>query len=133
MSPNNKPCASVALISLLIISAITLLIALGISEVTFSNSAQTYNYQLEKEGYYAGEACLEEALHRLERDPTFTATNIALTNDIGCSVNVSGSIPNYTMIITAISAQATQTFEAQVTLTLNGNAYNVHLMNWKEI
>ncbi|KKT76735.1 MAG: hypothetical protein UW70_C0014G0001, partial [Candidatus Peregrinibacteria bacterium GW2011_GWA2_44_7] len=75
MSPNNKPCASVALISLLIISAITLLIALGISEVTFSNSAQTYNYQLEKEGYYAGEACLEEALHRLERDPTFTATN----------------------------------------------------------
>lgn len=125
----NKPKGVVALISILIISAITILLVLGMSEISISTSYQYSNNNANKTNYYTAEACLEEALIRLENDPTFNSGTITVGTDLTCSISVSGGS------ITIISdyLEYRETFQADISLTEVGEANNIQLLNWREI
>lgn len=125
----NKPRGVVALISILIISAITILLVLGMSEISISSSYQYSNNNASKTNYYTAEACLEEGLIRLENDPTFSSGTITIGPDLTCSLLVSGNS------ITIISdyLEYSQTFQADISLTEVGEANNIQLLNWHEI
>ncbi|MFA6024588.1 MAG: hypothetical protein WC777_05305 [Candidatus Gracilibacteria bacterium] len=128
----KNPQASVALISILIISAFTLLLLVATSISGLSNADQSFNFDSSKISYYGAEACLEEALLRTEQDAAFTTTTLSLDEDTTCSVTVSGANPK-TVLVTVDFLEYSQSFQATVSITQNGQIYNNELLTWEEI
>jgi type II secretory pathway component PulK len=123
---------SIALISLLIISVISMVLVVGAAETSISTSYQYLNNSSAKVAYYLAEGCLEEAITRLEDNSDFTTTNIPLTTDSKCTVNVSGTSIK-TVTIDVENYNYKQTFEATLTLTSEGVVNNADLSAWKEV
>lgn len=124
--------ASIALMSILIITAFTLLLVLTMSEVNVTRSIQYLNTSTQNESLYGAEACLEEAMLRLEQDPTFTSETVTFDTDKTCTITVSGSNP-ITVNIEMNYDTYTENYSAQLTLVQNGSAYNIRLDSWEEI
>lgn len=124
--------ASVALISLLVIAAVTMILVVAGSVNGLSNYDQSYNFEAGKLGYYGAEGCLEEALLRTEADSTFTNTSISLDEDTDCSVLVTGANPK-TITVTVQFLDYTQTYQATVQMTQSGQITNSDLLTWEEI
>lgn len=124
-----KNTGSIALISTLIISAILILLVVGMSELTISGSYQNFNNISGKTNYYAADTCLEEALIRLEADTSFTSATIAIDDDTTCTINRSGN----TITITANYLDFSETYQGQYSITTTGQANNIRLLNWQEI
>jgi hypothetical protein len=122
---------SIALICVLIISAELIILVLGASETQISTSYQYLNSSTSKNLYYTAEACLEEAVFKIEGSPTYNGETLDLGTD-SCTIVVSGTSPK-TISINVTSENYTQNFEAQVTVTTNGQANNVRLSNWTKI
>lgn len=120
---------SVALISILIISAITLLLVLGMSEISISTSYQYLNNSINKDNYYSAEACLEEALIRVEQNPSFIAGAINFDSGASCTISVNGDA----ITITVNYLDYSETFQADTSLSQIGEANNIELLNWNEI
>lgn len=124
--------ASISLITLLVISAFTLILVVGASVAGISNYDQSFNYDSSKISYYMAEACLEEALLRTEADSNFSSTTLTLDADTNCSVTVAGVNPK-TITVTVNFLDYTQTYQAEVSLTQTGQIYNSELLTWEEI
>lgn len=80
---------SIALISLLIISGFTLIMVLAISESSVSSYQQQSNSDADRSSYYAAEACLEEAITRIESGTGFTGETLEFSSDLRCVISVS--------------------------------------------
>lgn len=128
---NSYP-ASVALISLLVISVFTLILVLGMSQVSVTKSYQYFNNASNRNVYYVAEGCLDEALIRLEDDPLFSQTTLTLDAETSCTVTVSGSTTKTISIIVNF-LMYTQTYQAQASLNEVGEANNLTLLQWQEI
>ena len=124
--------ASISLISLLIISAFTLILVVAASVSGISNYDQSFNVDSSKISYYTAEACLEEALLRTEQDSAFVSASLILDADTDCSVTVTGTNPK-TITVTVNFLDYIQTFEASVSITQTGQIYNSELLTWDEI
>lgn len=122
---------SIALISILIISAVLLITVIGMSESNISQMYQYLNNESNEIIYNSAEGCLEEAIIRIEDDIFFAGTILTL-NDQVCTITVAGDSTK-TVLIEVDYLNYTQTFEAQVLVTVNGQANNVSLLNWHEI
>lgn len=120
---------SVALVSILIISAFSLILVISMAEVNISKSYQSYNTEAEKVQRYASEACLEEAIIRLEADPLFANSSITFDADTSCTITVL----NNQIDIAVDFLDFSQNYRANVQVTANGQANNVQLLNWSEI
>lgn len=129
----KKTRASIALISLLVISAFTLVLALGMSEVNISKSYQYFNNTANKSGYYIAEACLEESIIRLEDDTSYTGGTLTFNADTNCTISVAGTGNTRTITLSANTITHTQTFQASIDLVTNGQANNANLSDWNEI
>jgi len=125
----DKYTGSVALISVLAISSLVLILVVSMSELNLSTSKQHFNSISQKSSYYIGESCLEEAIIRLEADPSFSSETITLDAETNCDVTVSGN----TISVTANFLNYTQTYQAQITQVVQGQATNIQLIDWKEI
>lgn len=122
---------SIALISILIISAILLITVIGMSESNISQMYQYLNNESNEIMYNTGEGCLEETIIRLEDDISFTGTTLNLDDQV-CTITVSGA-DTKTVLIEVSFLNYTQTFRAQLSVTATGQANNVDLLNWNEI
>lgn len=127
-----KQKGSIALISILLISAITLIAVIGMSEMTISGFSQYANKSSTKISYYLAESCLEEALLRAEDDDSFATTTITLDPDTTCTVTIAGAGPK-TAEIDVTYLNYTETFQGEFTINESGQANNVSLSKWKEI
>lgn len=123
--------ASVALVSVIIISAFTLILVIAMSEINISTSYQLLNSDANKLVYYNAESCLEEALVRLEKNTSFTNATLSFANASTCQISVSGD-QTKTINIIVNYLDYTQNFEAQAIITQNGEANNIRLSNWKK-
>lgn len=131
LSKNNK--GSIALISILIISAMLVLIVLGISEVNISNNLSYTNTTADQKTYNFAESCFEDTVKRIEKDALFAgATTEFAQEEITCTSIVSGQDP-YTIRVELIYGNYTQYFEGEISLTNVGQVNNAKLLNWKEI
>lgn len=122
---------SIALISILIISAILLITVIGMSESNISQMYQYLNNSSNEMIYNIAEGCMEEAMIRIEENPSFAGTTLNL-NDQVCTITVAGDSIK-TVLIEVDYLNYTQIFEAQASVTVNGQANNVSLLNWHEI
>jgi len=124
---------SIALISILVIAAFSLILAVGMSEVNISTSYQYLNNTANTGGYYLAEACLEESIIRLEEDSSFSAESLAFSNGDSCTVSVTGVNPKTVAISTTYATDYLQNFQATLELSTNGQVTNATLSNWQEI
>lgn len=123
-----KKRASIVLISLIVISAFTMLLALSISEVTVSNGYINLNKNESKYAYYLAEGCLEEAMLRVERDTSFSSATITMDTDTNCAISYAANI----IQITVNRGDFSETFNAQTQITTNDLINNIELLNWEE-
>ena len=123
---------SIALISLLLISVISMILVVGASETSISTSYQYLNNSSNKAAYYLAEGCLEEAIIRLESNSDFSGTTIPVDADSSCTVVVSGSSTK-SVTITVNHFDYTQRFQATVILSPEGIINNADLSEWLEI
>lgn len=126
---NNK--GSIALIGVLIISAILIILTIGMSESNLSLMDQYFNNESTQNMYHIAEGCLEETILRIEDDVSFTGTTLIM-GDVTCVSSVTGTTTkDITLVIDYLNY--IQNFSAQITVTTNGQANNVELLNWGKI
>lgn len=118
--------------SLLIVSSITLILVLSMSELNISTSYQQLNQDSQKYSYYLAETCLEETLLRLENDANFTGTTITPDSDSSCTITVTNGAP-IIINITTTYLTYTQNFRAEAGISTEGTALNADLSKWEEI
>lgn len=122
---------SIALLSMLIISAFTLILVVAMSEINLSTSYQYLNNTANKTSYAFAESCFEEGLLRLEADSAFTGTTLIFDTNAECTIAVSGTSPKI-MAITVQYGDYEQTFSGQVSLEAAGQVWNATLWKWQE-
>jgi len=127
---NNS--GSIVLMSILIISAILLVLVLGTSESQITTSYRQLNTQSEKHLYYMSEGCLEEAMSRLKIDASYSGETLNMGEDAECTIIVTGDATK-TITITTTFYEHTNSYEAQISLTTEGQANNIRLLNWEKI
>ncbi|MBP9718559.1 hypothetical protein KBD59_04675 [Candidatus Gracilibacteria bacterium] len=123
---------SIALISILIISAFTLILVVGMSETNILTSTYWLNANASKNTYYGAESCLEEGMKRLKADAAFVTTTLTLDAASSCTITFAGGAVK-TISITAQYDNYTQHFSGQASFTQNGTANNVILLSWGKI
>lgn len=124
--------ASIALITLIVISAVSLILVAGVSVASISNYESAFEQESARTSFYAAEACLEESLIRLEADNSFAGTGLYLDADTSCSSVVSSGSP-YVISIQVDFLNHSETYQAEVELTNSGQIYNSELLTWGEI
>lgn len=124
--------ASIALISLLVISVFTLILVVAMSEVNISSSYQRLNTESGKLSYYAAEGCFEEAAHRLEEDTGFNSATLEYDSDTSCSIVVTGTAP-YVITVTVNYLNYVERYQANAYITSSGEGTNLSLGDWQEI
>lgn len=128
----NSKNGSIALISLLIISAVTLLLVLGMSDANISTAYQNLNAQANKYIYYAAESCAEEAMLRLEDDASFTGTTVNLDEDTSCTISVTDMGATLDVDIQVTYLTYTQNYSATADLETIGEVRNLGLQSWSK-
>lgn len=124
--------ASTALISILIISAVTLLLVIGMAETQSITKKQSFNTTNNRIMYYNAESCMEEAMIRLEKDTNFTTGSLSFDSGATCSMQVSGT-SNKTINIQIQYNEYAENFRATALLTESGQAKNMNLSSWEEV
>jgi len=76
----------IALISVLIISATILLIAIGVSQFGISQSKMTIQKSQASESYYLAQACAENALMKLKEDLGYRGNEVLNIEGNSCTV-----------------------------------------------
>lgn len=127
----RKHRASIALVSLLIISTISLVVVVAASDLSISGSWQIEHSNNSLDNYYMAEGCFEEAMTRLEDDLTFTGTTLVYDVNQSCEVTVSGSSPIVVNIEVA-NYDYEERFSAEVNYTSDGEINNFELLQWEE-
>lgn len=127
----KKEKGSIALISLLVISAFTLILAVKMAESGISIGYQHVNNVSGQTSYYGAEGCFEEALIKIEDDTSFSGETINFASG-SCVITVSGVNPK-TVDVTLTQGDYQQTFRGIVNVTQNGHAINASLSSWEEI
>lgn len=129
----SRKKGSIALISLLIISAFTLLIVLATSEASILTYERYTNEASGETTYYGAESCLEEAIIRIENDIDFADTTLEISSDTICTIMVTGAVDEKTVSITVDYGDYSQNYEAVIDLIQDGSVYNSELVSWEEI
>lgn len=121
---------SIALMNMIMISAVLLLVVIGVSNVSVTNSREYLNLYLERDLFHVAEGCLEEGIVRIERDPSVASLDLDIGN-VNCQLSVSGG-SSKTVDIVVTSGDYVQDFSAVLSLTTQGVANNVNLIEWKK-
>ena len=113
----------------MIISAIIIILVVGMSEVNISTSSQSLNRNSNEIIRYVADACLEESIYRIENDTTYTTESLSFDNDASCDISVSGTYID----INVSYLNYSQNFQAEFSITQIGQANNVNLLKWTKI
>jgi hypothetical protein len=127
-----KQTGSIALISILIVSAILLILVIGTSDSQLSTAYQQLNSISYKTSYYISEACLEEVMGKIKTNSGYVGGTVNVGDDGSCEVVVTGDSTKTISVVTTFGSY-TQNYEAQVSVTTDGTANNVRLLNWQKI
>lgn len=130
MNKNNQK-GFMALTSILIISAISLGIAVSISLLGVGESKSSLALKKGQEALTIAQACGEESLFRLKKDSTYTSGSLNVGNGT-CNISVTGSGADRTVdVIAHISDLSLYEKKIRLVVKLSGTAVN--LISWQEI
>lgn len=118
-----------ALVTLVIISFVALLVALSVNLISISEMQMGFEKSRSAKAFWAAEACLDEALIRLKRNPSYSGGSLVIDSATTCSATVvpSGSKRIITTIGT-VDGIIIRRIEAQADVS-----GRVALDYWKEL
>lgn len=122
---------SIALLSVLIISAILIIAVVSKAEIQSNSAQQHFNRFFQQSLYYSAEACIEDAIIKIERDSTF-ANGTLNVGEAVCEITVNGINPK-NVTINVSEQNYSQNFSAQVSVETLGLSTNAELLQWEEI
>jgi len=99
----KKSYGFIAFTSLLVISAVTMAIALSVTLMGITSANSSLGYQKGQTAVKIGESCLEETLYRLRGDGNFTGATLAVGSG-SCIATVSATGNIRTISVTSIIA-----------------------------
>lgn len=123
---------SIALISILVVSAVLLVLVLGTSETQTSTSYQQFNSMSNRYLYYMSESCLEEAMGRIKNNINYPGEIIEFEDGAICDISVTGE-ETKTIGIIANYDNYTQGYQGEISVTIDGQINNIRLLNWQKI
>lgn len=123
---------AIALISMLVITAFTLILVVSMSDANSASLDEYLNTATAHDLYYDAEGCLDEALLRTEEDTSFTGTTLTFDSGTSCTATVSGTTTKSIMIVVQ-NGDYTENFHAQASLTQTGQANNLRLLLWESL
>lgn len=129
-----RPRGVIALITVIILGA--LILAVGLS-ASFTGQTETIlSGQLDREqlARILAQTCVDEAMHRLKLDSTYTGGTVLVGASDTCTVSVSGSGSSRTITLAATSDIFTKTIVIGASLKQNAaaNASAWHIDSWTE-
>jgi hypothetical protein len=127
----NNQLGFIAFTSLLVISAVTLAIAISIPLLGITEANSSMGYKKSQETLKIAESCIEEGLIKLRDVPIYTGGMLTVGNGT-CQINATGSGTLRTIDVTAtISGQPQYIRKIHVTARRIGNSIN--LLSWEEV
>ncbi len=118
----------IALISIIIITAVILIISISINLSGVSEIQMSVSENQSLESFAVAEAGISEAMIRLKRDSGYSGGSLNIGNG-SCTIEVTSNASNRTITSTGIVNDLTRKIESIV--ELNGN--NLTIISWKEI
>lgn len=125
----------IALVSILVISAVALTVSVSIALLGVGEASSSLSFKKGQESLKVAESCIEEALIRLRDNASYDPAGASTTlPDLAgsCTIDVSGTGVNRTIDVTStISAGPDYTKKIQVTAKRAGNSINI--TGWAEV
>lgn len=118
-----------ALVTLIIISFVALFVALSVNLISISEMQMGFEKSRSAKAFWAAEACLDEALIRLKRNPSYSGGSLTIDSATTCTATVvpSGSKRIITTVGT-VDGIIIRRIEAQADIS-----GKVTLDYWKEL
>lgn len=127
----NKESGYIALISVLIIGAVSVTIATALLITGSDAQQENLARQQSMKARQAAAGCVHEALQQMHDNTAFTATNTAVTiGDTSCNYTVTNTGGSNRTII-ATSTKGTVVRKIQVYVTINASSLSIS--SWQEM
>jgi hypothetical protein len=120
----------IALISVLIISAVTLAIVVSISLLGVDELKSSLTYKKGNEAFAAASACLDEALYRLSQNSSYAGGSLPVP-DVQCSIIISGSDPDF--IVETSGQDIGTNYTRRIRTTVKKLGTSVKIVNYEEV
>lgn len=117
----------IALVSLLMISAVALGIVLVVSSLSISEAQMSLSVKKGSEARYIAEACAENALEMIKDSPAYSEESLSIFGG-SCTISISTAGSDWTVTSTAEKDNYSKTIEVQLTRTSQ-----ITINSWQEI
>ena len=124
---NNNQKGMVALLTIIIVSASTLIMAISSSLLGMGELDLGYTTGRAGETLVLADGCLEEALWKIKKNVSYSGESLVLSNG-SCIINVASNGNDRT--ITVIGTVENYNKKIEVNLTLSGNQITIN--SWRE-
>ena len=124
----------IALISLIIIAAATLIIGISVNLLSVSESQMGLTFKKGQEAFMVAESCLEEALIQLRDDVNYDPDGAQVTIDeITCdSIDVTGTGANRTIMVSASASDDFGSFTKKIQADVKRTGNSITVESWSE-
>lgn len=126
---NNK--GYIAFTSILVISAVVLAIAAGVSFMGISEANTFLGFKKGKEALYIADSCIEDALVRVRDSSTYSSGSLNV-GDGSCTITVTRAGQNFTIDAEGLIAGPPQ-YRKKIRVTGVKTGYHVNVLTWSEI
>ena len=126
-----KQSGAIALISLLIIAAVTLAIGLSLNLLGLDEMRMGFRESKSSQAFHVAESCLEEALMRLKRDANYTGGNLSIGNG-SCNIVITVNGTQRTITATGTVDQLMRKIQTTVNVLNNGTTFGNETISWQE-
>lgn len=130
MNKNKK--GFIAFTSLLIISAITLVVSISIATLGVSSARGSLDFKKGKETYEIAKSCAEESLIRLRNNATYTGGNLTV-GDGSCTIAVSGTGSNKTIDVVSIISNPAPSFTKKIRVITKRTGNSINVLSFTEV
>lgn len=129
---SQKKSGFALLIGVMIISAVTLSIALGVGLVGITGVQTSLFINKASQALNYADSCAEEAYYRLKLNNSYQGGTLSFGNE-SCTVSIQGNGSARTITAFATVDNFTRTINIQINLTVNNaaNAHNTDITEWQ--
>ena len=127
-----KQKGAIALISLLIITAVALAIGLSLNLLGIDEMRMGFRESKSSETYHVAESCLEEALMRFKRDANYSGGTLQIGNG-SCNINIVVNGSQRTITVTGTVDQLIRKIQTVINVLNDGTTFGNETVDWQEI
>lgn len=122
----DRPKGALALVVMMLVSAIVLIVALGMGLSAIAENQITLTQSQGARAFFAVESCMEEALLATSRSSGFGG-GVLTVDGVSCEVEVSGAGNERTITVSGAADDSVRKLEAEVEL------FPFSIVDWREL